>query len=56
MGYIVRSISTQNVTNKSLYIAQFSLIVLSPVLMAAACYVIFVRFRSSSPLVSALMR
>ena len=43
----MRSISTQNVTNKPLYIAQFTLIVLAPVLMAAACYVVFVCFRFS---------
>jgi hypothetical protein len=32
----------QNMDNKSLYVAQFSLIVLAPVLMAAACYIVFV--------------
>jgi hypothetical protein len=42
-GYIVRCLSTQNVSNKTLYVAQFCLIVLAPVLMAAACYVIFGR-------------
>jgi len=46
-GYIVRSISTQNVSNKPIYIAQFTMIVLAPVLMAAACYVIFVCFQNS---------
>lgn len=43
-GYIARSVSTQNVDNKHIYVAQYCLIVLAPVLMAAACYVIFVRF------------
>ena len=42
-GYIIRCISTQNTTDKDIYVVQFSLIVLAPVLMAAACYVIFVR-------------
>jgi hypothetical protein len=41
-GYIVRCISTQNVYNKDLYIIQFTLVVLAPVLMAAACYIVFV--------------
>jgi len=41
-GYIVRSISTQHIYNKNLYVTQFSLIVLAPVLMAAACYIVFV--------------
>lgn len=43
VGYIGRCISTQHVTDKPVYILQFSLIVLAPVLMAACCYVIFSR-------------
>ncbi|TAQ90322.1 hypothetical protein B7494_g1394 [Chlorociboria aeruginascens] len=42
-GYIIRSISTKHVDSKNLYVLQFCLIVLAPVLMAAACYVIFGR-------------
>jgi hypothetical protein len=42
-GYIVRSISTQHVTSKKLYVAQFCLIILAPVLMAAVLYVTFGR-------------
>lgn len=42
-GYIVRCISTQNVATKTFYVVQFCLIVLAPVLMAAACYVVFGR-------------
>lgn len=41
-GYIIRALSTKHVTEKSIYVAQTALIVLSPVLMAAACYIIFV--------------
>ncbi|KAJ5666397.1 RTA1 like protein-domain-containing protein [Penicillium maclennaniae] len=43
VGYIARCVSTQNVTNKSIYALQFSLIILAPVLMAACCYVLFSR-------------
>ncbi|KAJ5666744.1 RTA1 like protein-domain-containing protein [Penicillium macrosclerotiorum] len=43
IGYIARCISTQNVTKKSVYVLQFSLIILAPVLMAACCYIIFSR-------------
>jgi hypothetical protein len=46
-GYIVRSISTQHIYNKDLYVTQFSLIVLAPVLMAAACYIVFVCYPTS---------
>ncbi|KAF7928671.1 uncharacterized protein EAE98_005727 [Botrytis deweyae] len=42
-GYIIRAISSKHVTEKSIYVAQTALIVLSPVLMAAACYIIFGR-------------
>ncbi|KAE8441144.1 hypothetical protein EG329_005827 [Mollisiaceae sp. DMI_Dod_QoI] len=42
-GYILRCISTQNVHEKNIYVASFSLIVLAPVLMAAACYIVFGR-------------
>jgi len=44
-GYIVRALSVRHVANKDLYITQFALVVLAPVLMAAACYVIFVRLQ-----------
>ncbi|KAH8698587.1 RTA1 like protein [Talaromyces proteolyticus] len=43
VGYIGRSISTQNVTNQSIYVLQFALTVLAPVLVAAFCYIIFGR-------------
>ncbi|KAF3394379.1 Protein RTA1 [Penicillium rolfsii] len=43
VGYIGRCISTQNVTEKSVYVLQFALIILAPVLMAACCYVLFSR-------------
>ncbi|KAJ5150161.1 RTA1 like protein-domain-containing protein [Penicillium atrosanguineum] len=43
VGYIARCVSTQNVTDKSIYALQFSLIILAPVLMAACCYIIFSR-------------
>ncbi|KAH8808495.1 RTA1 like protein-domain-containing protein [Xylogone sp. PMI_703] len=42
-GYIARSISAKHVDQKNIYVAQFALIVLSPVMMAAANYVIFGR-------------
>jgi hypothetical protein len=41
-GYITRVISAKNVDNKDPYIIQFTLVVLAPVLMAAACYIVFV--------------
>ncbi|KAF4637771.1 hypothetical protein G7Y89_g290 [Cudoniella acicularis] len=40
-GYISRCLSIKSPTNKSLYIVQFALVVLAPVLMAGACYVVF---------------
>lgn len=43
VGYIARCISTQNVDEKSVYVLQFALIILAPVLMAACCYVLFSR-------------
>lgn len=43
VAYIARCVSTQNVTNKSIYALQFSLIILAPVLMAACCYILFSR-------------
>ncbi|KUJ20461.1 RTA1 like protein [Mollisia scopiformis] len=42
-GYILRTISTQHIYDQNLYVASFSLIVLAPVLMAAACYIVFGR-------------
>jgi hypothetical protein len=42
-GYVVRSISTQHVDGKTIYVVQFCLIVLAPVLMAAVLYVAFGR-------------
>lgn len=42
-GYIGRIISISNPYEKTVYIVQYSLIVLAPVLMAAACYIVFVR-------------
>ncbi|PQE31002.1 hypothetical protein CJF32_00006039 [Rutstroemia sp. NJR-2017a WRK4] len=43
IGYIVRAISTQHTFNDTLYVIQFTLIFLSPVFMAAACYIVFGR-------------
>ncbi|KAJ5729371.1 RTA1 like protein-domain-containing protein [Penicillium malachiteum] len=43
IGYIGRCISSQHVTEKPIYVLQFCLIILAPVLMAACCYVIFSR-------------
>ncbi|KAK9357768.1 RTA1 like protein-domain-containing protein [Lipomyces starkeyi] len=43
LGYISRSISTRHTDKRGVFIAQFSLIILAPVLIAAACYVIFGR-------------
>ncbi|KAF7949838.1 uncharacterized protein EAE97_003347 [Botrytis byssoidea] len=40
-GYIIRAIFSKHGTEKSIYVAQTALIVLSPVLMAATCYIIF---------------
>ncbi|KAH8663098.1 RTA-like protein [Tricladium varicosporioides] len=43
VGYIIRCFSIKSNTDKSLYVAQYSLVVLAPVLMAGACYVVFGR-------------
>jgi RTA1 like protein len=43
VGYISRAFSTQNVDNRTLYILQFSLTVLAPVLVAGFCYILFGR-------------
>ncbi|KAH6678341.1 RTA-like protein [Halenospora varia] len=43
VGYVIRCFSIKNDTDKSLYVAQYSLVVLAPVLMAGACYVVFGR-------------
>ena len=43
IGYIARCISVKNVTQKQVYVLQFALIVLAPVLIAACCYVLFSR-------------
>lgn len=42
LGYIARIVSIKNVDQQGIYVAQFALIVLAPILMAAAYYVIFV--------------
>lgn len=41
-GYVVRGVSTKHLDNSGLYIAQFILIILAPVVMAAGFYIIFV--------------
>ncbi|TVY41356.1 Protoporphyrin uptake protein, partial [Lachnellula occidentalis] len=43
IGYIVRCLSTQKPDDKVLYVLSFALIILAPVLMAAACYIVFGR-------------
>lgn len=43
VGYIGRSLSIKNVDNQSLFVLQFALIVLSPVMVAAFCYIMFGR-------------
>lgn len=43
IGYIGRCVSTQNVYNQPIYVLQFSLTVLAPVLIAAFCYIVFGR-------------
>lgn len=43
VGYIGRCISVQNDADRPVYVLQFSLLVLAPVMMAAAYYVIFGR-------------
>jgi hypothetical protein len=41
-GYIARVLSINDVYDKDIYVVQYALIILAPVLMAAACYIIFV--------------
>ncbi|KAJ5375734.1 ZIP metal ion transporter [Penicillium concentricum] len=43
IGYIGRCISVQNTLERPVYVLQFALIILAPVLMAACCYIIFSR-------------
>lgn len=43
VGYIARCVSSQNVSERPIYVLQFSLIILAPVLMAACCYILFSR-------------
>lgn len=43
VGYIGRCVSVQNLTDRPVYILQFSLVILAPVLMAACCYIVFSR-------------
>ncbi|KAL4901449.1 hypothetical protein BDW74DRAFT_83610 [Aspergillus multicolor] len=43
IGYIARCISTQNTTARTVFVLQFSLLILAPVLMAGALYVLFGR-------------
>ncbi|KAL4785897.1 RTA1 like protein-domain-containing protein [Aspergillus varians] len=43
VGYISRSISTQNTSARTAFVLQFALLVLAPVLMAGALYVLFGR-------------
>lgn len=42
-GYIARIISIGSPYNKNIYVVQYTFVILAPVLMAAACYVVFVR-------------
>ena len=42
IGYIVRILLTQKPDNRLLFVLSYALTILSPVLMAAACYVMFV--------------
>ncbi|KAJ5780181.1 RTA-like protein [Penicillium paradoxum] len=42
-GYIGRCFSAKDVTERSMYALQFSLLILAPVLMAACCYIVFGR-------------
>ncbi|KGO57729.1 RTA-like protein [Penicillium expansum] len=43
IGYIARCVSVQNTLERPVYVLQFSLVILAPVLMAACCYIIFGR-------------
>ncbi|KAL4920930.1 RTA1 like protein-domain-containing protein [Aspergillus aurantiobrunneus] len=43
VGYISRTISTQDTSARTVYVLQFALLILAPVLMAGALYVLFGR-------------
>ncbi|CEL02901.1 hypothetical protein ASPCAL04064 [Aspergillus calidoustus] len=43
VGYIARCISTRDVSARTVYVLQFALLILAPVLMAGALYVLFGR-------------
>ncbi|KAL5343453.1 RTA1 like protein-domain-containing protein [Aspergillus crustosus] len=43
VGYIARTVSTRDVTARTVYVLQFALLILAPVLMAGALYVLFGR-------------
>ena len=45
-GFIFRAVSTKSVDNREIYIVQFTLVILAPVLMAAAYYILFVSLHS----------
>ena len=42
IGYITRCLSAQKPDNKTFAVLSFCVIVLAPILMAAACYIVFV--------------
>lgn len=46
IGYIARILSSNEVTDKTLFVLQYCLVILAPVLMAGCCYVIFVSLGS----------
>jgi len=48
-GYILRAIATKHVYDKTFFVPQYVLIVLAPVIMAAACYIVFVSFHLTKP-------
>ncbi|KAL4926809.1 RTA1 domain-containing protein [Aspergillus undulatus] len=43
VGYIARTVSTQDTSARTVYVLQFALLILAPVLMAGALYVLFGR-------------
>ncbi|KGO73876.1 Zinc/iron permease [Penicillium italicum] len=43
IGYIGRCVSVQNTLKRPVYVLQFALVILAPVLMAACCYILFGR-------------
>ncbi|OQD99741.1 hypothetical protein PENVUL_c061G07704 [Penicillium vulpinum] len=43
IGYIGRCVSVKNPLQRDVYVLQFALVILAPVLMAACCYIIFSR-------------